>query len=83
MITLEADFNHLDSQGRLCLEDLRMHERTPFSEIAARYEQIVFVDGEDMVRGDLVHDPELGWVGNADWATQDVWKSYPSGVTSG
>ena len=80
VITLKADFNHVDAQGRLRLEDLRMHERTPFAKIAARHEEIVFVDGEDMVRGKLAHDPELGWIGKVDWATQDVWEAYPSAV---
>jgi hypothetical protein len=68
MITLKADFNHLDPQGRLRLEDLRMHKQTPFAEIAAKHEPIIFVDGEDMVRGELAHDPQLGWIGNVDWS---------------
>jgi hypothetical protein len=77
MITLQADFNHLDTQGRLRLGDLHMHQRTPFAELAARQEGIIFLDGEDVVRGGLVHDVELGWVGQVDWATQDSWESYP------
>ena len=76
MITLRADFNHVDPQGRLRL-DLRMHERTPFAEIAARHEPIIFVDGEDVVRGELIHDPQAGWIAKVDWSTQDVWESYP------
>jgi hypothetical protein len=52
MITLQADFNHMDAQGRLRLADLRMHSETPFAEIAAKHTSIIFVDGEDMVRGD-------------------------------
>jgi hypothetical protein len=80
MITLQADFNHLDPQGRLRLDDLRMHQRTPFADIAATHKSIIFVDGEDMVRGELVHDPDLGWIGKVDWSTQDVWKSYPPAV---
>jgi len=83
MITLKADFNHLDPQGRLRLEDLRMHEQTPFAEIAAKHEPIIFVDGEDMVRGELAHDPQLGWIGNVDWSTQDVWESSPTAVAGG
>jgi hypothetical protein len=79
----EADFNHIDGRGRLRLEDLRMHERPPFSAIAARHEQIIFIDGEDPVRGTLSYDPELGWVGEVDWATQDVWESYPGAAAGG
>lgn len=60
MITLQADFNHMDPQGRLRLGDLRMHQQTPFAETAMKQEPIIFVDGEDMVRGELVHDPQLG-----------------------
>jgi hypothetical protein len=83
MITLKADFNHMDAQGRLRLEDLRMHEQTPFAEIAAKHEQIIFVDGDDMVRGELVHDPHLGWIGKVDWSTQDGWESYPAAAATG
>jgi len=54
MITLQADFNHLDPQGRLRLGDLRMHQETPFAQIAARNESILFVDGGDLPR------PRLG-----------------------
>ncbi len=36
MIALQADFNHMDPQGRLRLDDLRMHQGTPFAEIAAK-----------------------------------------------
>lgn len=32
------------------------------------------------VRGELAHDPELGWIGKVDWSTQDVWVSYPPAV---
>lgn len=83
MITLKADFNHMDPQGRLRLDDLRMHEQTPFAEIAAKCEQIVFVDGEDVVRGELAHDPQFGWIGKVDWSTQDVWESYPPALATG
>jgi hypothetical protein len=34
--TLQADFNHMDAQGRPRLDDLRMHSETPFAEIAAK-----------------------------------------------
>lgn len=70
MITLQADFNHVDPQGRLRLDDLRMHHETPFADIAAKHEAIIFVDGEDMVRGELVHDPRFGWIGQVDRSTQ-------------
>ena len=82
MITLQADFNHMDAEGRLRLEDLRMHRQTPFAEIAAKREPLSFVDGEDMVRGELVHDAKLGWIGTADWSTQDIWESYPPAVAA-
>jgi len=29
-----------------------------------------------MVRGELVHDPQLGSIGKVDWSTQDVWESF-------
>jgi hypothetical protein len=51
---------------------------TPFLEIAAKHETIIFIDGDDMVRGERVHDPEHGWIGQVDWSTQDVWESYPA-----
>jgi hypothetical protein len=82
MITLQADFNHMDAQGRLRLDDLRMHSETPFAEIAAKHASIIFVDGDDMVRGELMLDPELGWLGKVDWSTQDVWESYPPAVAA-
>ena len=82
MITLQADFNHMDANGRLRLDDLRMHQATPFAEIAAKQEPIIFVDGEDMVRGELVHDLELGWIGKVDWSTQDTWEVYPRAVAA-
>src|SRR3989337_538838 len=82
MITLQADFNHMDASGRLRLAALRMHQHTPFAEIAAKHEPIIFVDGDDMVRGELVHDPEHGWIGHVDWSTQDVWESYPPAVAA-
>jgi hypothetical protein len=77
MITIEADFNRL-SHGRLVLSRLAIHEHTPFAELAATGDRILFVQGEDIVQGKLVEDPELGWLGDADWDTQDVLRSYPS-----
>jgi len=82
MIMLQADFNHMDASGRLRLDDLRMHQHTPFAEIAAKHETIIFVDGDDMVRGQLIHDLEHGWIGQVDWSTQDVWGSYPPAVAA-
>ena len=78
MIVIEVDFNHLDGEGRLLLTDLAVHERTPFAEIAASGERVLFVDGGEFVEGGLVQDPERGWLGVADWATQDRLRSYPS-----
>lgn len=60
-----------------------MHANTPFAEIAAKHRQIIFVDGEDLVRGELTHDTRLGWVGKADWTTQDVWEAYPVAMATG
>ena len=82
MITLQADFNHMDAQGRLRLGDLRMHQQTPFAAIAPTHEPISFIDGEHMVRGELIDDPGLGWLAKVDWSTQDVWESYPPGVAA-
>ena len=76
MITLEADFNHMDAKGQLRLEDLRMHEQTPFAEIAAKHEQIIFVGGQDRVCDEIVDDPRLGWIDTVDWSTQDVWQAH-------
>jgi len=78
MIVIEVDFNHLDGAGRLLLADLVVHERTPFEEIAVSGERVLFVDGGEFVEGGLVQDPERGWVGAADWATQDRLRSYPA-----
>ena len=71
MIVIEVDFNHLDGAGRLLLADLVAHERTQFAEIAASGERVLFVDGDEFVEGNLLKDPERGWVGVADWATCD------------
>lgn len=78
MIVIEVDFNHLDKVGRLLLSDLVVHERTPFPEIAASGERLLFVDSDEIVEGRLVEDPERGWVGDVDWSTQDRLRSYPS-----
>jgi hypothetical protein len=82
MITVKADFNHRDGRGRLILSDLDMHKRTPFAEIAGSGERIVFVQGEDVVEGILVLDGKHGWVGDVDWESQGVLKSYPDGAVA-
>jgi hypothetical protein len=78
MIAIEADFNHLDGQGRLLLADLRVHETTPFAEIARSSERIVFVDSVEVVDGRIVEDAECGWIGEVDWGTQDTLRAYPA-----
>lgn len=78
MIALEVDFNHVDKRGRLLLADLASHDITPFTELATSDDRIMFVDGDEYVEGQLVEDPDLGWVGAVDWATQDRIRSYPS-----
>lgn len=78
MIVIGVDFNHLDGAGRLLLADLVVHERTPFAEIAASGERVLFVDGGEFVEGRLLEDSARGWVGVADWATQDRLRSYPA-----
>jgi hypothetical protein len=60
-----------------------MHAQTPFAELATKHEPVIFVDGEDMVRGELVHDPGLGWLGKVDWSTQEVWELYPPVFATG
>ena len=77
MIVIEVDFNHLDGAGRLLLADLVVHEHTPFAEIAASGERWLFVDGGEFVEGSLVQDPDRGWMGDADWATQDRFRTFP------
>lgn len=77
MITIRADFNHLDGRGRLVLSDLVMHEQTPFEAIASSGRPVHFVQGEDIVQGRLVKDQVLGWCGEADWDTQEVLQEYP------
>ncbi len=54
MITIRADFNHLDGRGRLVLSDLVIHDQTPFEAIEASGKRILFVQGEDIVFGTLV-----------------------------
>jgi hypothetical protein len=78
MIVIEVDFNNLDGAGRLVLADHAVHERTPFAEIEGSGERVLFVDGGEFVEGSLAQDPERGWVGIADWATQDRLRTYPS-----
>lgn len=78
MIAIEADFNRLDGQGRLLLADLVIHEGTPFAEIAVAADRILFVDGGEFVEGRVVADKDRGWVGEADWDTQDTLRAYPA-----
>ena len=33
--------------------------------------------------GELIHDPEHGWIGKVDWSTQDGWESYPAAAATG
>jgi len=61
--------------------DLHRHQKTPFAEMTEKHEPIIFLAG-DMVRGALVHDPELGWIGKVDWSTQDIWEGYPGAVAA-
>lgn len=77
MITIKADFNHTDGQGRLILSDLVIHEATPFADLADAAETILFRQGEDIVYGRLIEDPQRGWVGDPDWDSQDVLAEYP------
>lgn len=83
MIRIQADFGHRDAQGRLRLSDLRMHAHTPFSRLASRGGTVTFIDGEDSVRGKLVEDPGLGWLGAADWSTHTVIEEYPASAATG
>ena len=77
MIAIEADFNHLDGDGHLLLTDLTIHTATPFVEIAKSAERILFVDGVEVVEGRIIADERRGWVGEADWETQDILRAYP------
>jgi len=78
MIAIESDFNHLDGDGRLILADLVIHATTPFAELAQADDRMLFVDGNEFVEGRLVADEKRGWVGEADWDTQDTIRAYPS-----
>ena len=80
MITIRADFNHLDGRGCLILSDLLIHEHTPFPALAAAGKPILVVQGEHIVFGSLVEDPDRGWCGIPDWDTQDVLQEYPEPV---
>lgn len=80
MIAIEVDFNHADGLGRLLLADLVSHERTPFNELAASGERVLFVDGDECVEGQLVDDPDRGWVGAVDWDTQGNIRAFPADV---
>ncbi len=78
MTAIEVDFNHVDGDGRLLLGDLVAHERTPFADIAASEDRLLFVDGDEYVEGRLVEDAEHVWVAIVDWDTQDAFRAYPS-----
>ena len=80
MITNRADFNHLDGRGRLILSDLRIHEHTRFVALAAAGKTILFMQGEDIVFGSLVEDPDRGRRGAPDRDTQEVLQEYPEPV---
>jgi hypothetical protein len=80
MITIQADFNHLDGAGRLLLSDLAIHDGTPFEMIAASGKPVLFVQGEDIVFGRLVNDPSRGWCAEVDLDTQDIIEVYPRPV---
>jgi len=62
----------MDAQEQLRLEDLRVRERPPFAKIAAKHEQMIFVDGRDGVCDEMVGDLRLGWIGAVEWSKQDV-----------
>lgn len=80
MIAIEVDFNHADGRGRLLLGDLVSHDRTPFDELATSGERVLLVDGDECVEGELVDDPDRGWVGAVDWGTQGSIRAFPSDV---
>ena len=82
MITIEADFNDRDEQGRLRLSRLTMHSATPFARIAKRHPRVIFVDGEDVVEGTLLRTQRDGWLGDADWQTLGVLERWPRAVAS-
>jgi len=82
MITIDADFNDRDEQGRLRLSRLTMHRETPFAQIAKRHPRVIFVDGEDVVEGTLMRTQRHGWLGDADWQTLGVLERWPREVVS-
>jgi len=82
MITIEADFNDRDEQGRLRLSRLAMHRETPFAQIAKRHPRVIFLDGEDVVEGTLMRTQGDGWLGDADWQTLGVLERWPREVVS-
>jgi hypothetical protein len=67
-VSLEADFNRLDRQGRLILSGMAAHNATDFTSL--RGASVTLSDGEEEVVGRIVRDPSLGWVAQVDWATQ-------------
>jgi hypothetical protein len=77
MIVIQADFDHRDASGRLRLADLEVHRDTPFADLAAWAEQVLFVDGEDAAYGRLILEPGAGWLGDVDWSTQQTVESWP------
>ena len=60
MATIKADFNRLDAKGRLLLDGLTLHRHTPFGEIAADHERVIFVDGTDLLERDSLLTPGRG-----------------------
>ena len=60
MIEIEVDFNHADGRGRLLLADLVAHLVTPFADIAASGDRILFVDGNEFVEGGWSTIPSEG-----------------------
>ena len=48
------------------MADLVVHERTPFAEIAASGERVLFVDGGEFVEGSRAQNPARGRVGVAE-----------------
>lgn len=70
MIIIEADYNNV-SQGRVNLSRMKRHGDTPFAEIAAAGEPILFVDYEAAAYGRLEMDATSGdWFAVPDWDTQ-------------
>jgi hypothetical protein len=65
---LRADFNRLDQHGHLRLTGLATHGSSPFS-LLAQLDAIEFYQGGEQVRGHLIREPEVGWVGVVDWAS--------------